>query len=118
VFAGVLLLVLGILSILQGIVGISENDVYARVGDYVYEFDLTSWGWTHLALGIVATLTGYGLLSGAKWARVIGIALASLAIIANFMFLPYQPVWSIVNIAIGVFIIWSLSSTAAERRMA
>jgi hypothetical protein len=30
--------------------------------------------------------------------------------IANFMFLPYQPVWAIVMIAIDVFVIWALAA--------
>jgi hypothetical protein len=29
-------------------------------------------------------------------------------VVANFLFLPYSPVWSVVLIAMGVFIIWSL----------
>jgi hypothetical protein len=36
------------------------------------------------------------------------VALAALAVIANFIWLPYQPVWAIVSIAIGIFVIWAL----------
>ncbi|MEE1735289.1 hypothetical protein [Streptomyces sp. BE147] len=110
VFAGVLMLVEGILGIFQGIAAIAEDDVYTRFGDYVFKFNLTGWGWIHLILGVVLFITGFGLLKESAWARGLGIGLAALSIIANFMFLPYQPIWALVVIAIGVFVIWSLST--------
>lgn len=44
-------------------------------------------------------------------ARGAGIALASLSVIVNFLWLPYQPWWSIIIIAIDVFIIWALCTS-------
>ncbi|MFI7385159.1 hypothetical protein [Streptomyces sp. NPDC049813] len=110
VFAGVLMLVSGIIGILNGIAGIAKDDVYARLGDYVYSFNLTTWGWIHLILGILVALTGWGILKGADWARGAGIALAALYIVEYFLFLPYAPVWSLISIGIGVFVIWALAS--------
>jgi hypothetical protein len=98
----------GIFGILSGIAAIAKDDVYARVGDYVYEFNLTTWGWIHLILGILVAVTGWGVLKGADWARAVGVGLATLVVIAQFMWLPYQPVWAIVSIAIAVFVIWAL----------
>ncbi|MEU2288678.1 hypothetical protein ABZ614_43555 [Streptomyces sp. NPDC013178] len=110
VFAGVLMLVHGVLTALQGIAAIAEDDVYARLGDYVYEISLTGWGWILLILGVVAAATGWGILKGADWARTAGILLASLSLVLQFLFLPYAPVWSITLIAIDVFVIWSLAT--------
>ncbi|MFD5326607.1 hypothetical protein [Streptomyces sp. NPDC127092] len=110
VFGGVLMSVIGILDIFQGIAAIAEDDVYARVGDYVFKFDLTSWGWIHLCLGIVVTIAGFGILSGAEWGRIAGIALASLNIVAQFLFLPYQPWWALFSMAVSIFVIWALAT--------
>lgn len=111
VFAAVLLLVSGILAICQGIAAIAEDDVYARIGNYVFEFDLTAWGWIHLILGLIVVLIGWGLFRDMNSARVAGIAVAGLSMIANFIWLPYQPWWSITIIAIDVFVIWALCSS-------
>ncbi|MEI5033181.1 hypothetical protein RB201_10880 [Streptomyces sp. S1A(2023)] len=108
VFAGVLLFVDGILGVLKGIAGIASNDVYTSINDYVFKFSVTSWGWIHLILGVILILVGWGILKGATWARGAGVVLASLNLIANFMWLPYTPVWAIVTIAIDVFVIWAL----------
>lgn len=112
VFAGLMLVIGGVLAVLEGVVGISKDAVYVVTrGDYSYKFDVSSWGWIHLVLGVIAIIVGYGLLgSGLEWARWAGVAIAGLSLIANFMFLPYQPVWSIVMIAIDLFIIWSLAT--------
>ncbi|WP_328909958.1 hypothetical protein OG230_10835 [Streptomyces sp. NBC_00234] len=107
-FAGVLLLVDGVLSIIKGIAGIATDDVYARINNYVFKFDVTAWGWIHLVLGVILLIVGASVLKGSAWARGAGVGLAALSIIANFMWLPYQPVWAIVSIAIGVFVIWAL----------
>ena len=75
----------------------------------IYEFDVTAWGWIHLILGIVLVVIGFFLLGGAAWARVIGIVLAVLSAIANFMWIPYQPIWSILVILLCVGTIWALT---------
>ncbi|MFF1677482.1 hypothetical protein ACFVYG_15735 [Streptomyces sp. NPDC058256] len=110
VFAGVLMMVTGILSVLNGIAGIAADDVYTRVGSYVYEFNLTTWGWIHLVIGVLVAITGWGILQGMDWARGVGIGLAALSMIEYFMFLPYAPFWSIISIAIAVFVIWALAT--------
>ncbi|MFD9463958.1 hypothetical protein [Streptomyces sp. NPDC060027] len=109
-FAGVLLLVNGALSILQGISALAKDDVYARVNDYVYRINLTGWGWILLIVGVISAVVGWGILKDAGWARVTGILLASLSMLFQFMFLPYAPIWSVIMIAIDVFVIWALAS--------
>lgn len=109
VFAGILLTVGGVLAVLEGIVGIARDSVLVVSGGYAYHFNVRAWGWIHLVLGVLAFLIGLGLLNGRAWARYLGIAIAALNMVANFMFLPFQPVWSLIMIAIDVFIIWSLT---------
>ena len=108
VFAAVVLMVAGLLDILQGIMAIAEDDVFVSTRDYVFQFDLTGWGWIHLILGAVAVIVSLGLFQAATWARVSGVAIAALIVIANFLSLPYYPVWSVVMIAFSGFIIWAL----------
>ena len=107
-FAAVMLFLVGLLDIFRGIMAIAEDDVFLTTRNYVFEYDLTGWGWIHLALGAVAVIVSFGLFRTATWARVTGVAIAGLVIIANFLSLPYYPVWSVVMITISGFIIWAL----------
>ncbi|MFI1360761.1 hypothetical protein ACH4TV_45415 [Streptomyces sp. NPDC020898] len=107
-FAAVMLFLVGVLDIFRGIMAIAEDDIFVTTRQYVFEFDLTGWGWVHLALGAVAVIVSIGLFGTATWARVAGVAIAGLVVIANFLSLPYYPVWSVVMIALSAFIIWAL----------
>ncbi|MCE0761516.1 hypothetical protein LWC35_01090 [Pseudonocardia kujensis] len=107
-FAGAVLIVVGICQALAGISALFRDQVYVATANYIYSFDITTWGWVHLVLGVALALTGLGVIQGQTWARVVGILLASLSIIANFMFIPHYPIWSIVIIALDVAVIWAL----------
>ncbi|MFD4002135.1 DUF7144 family membrane protein [Streptomyces rubiginosohelvolus] len=109
-FAGVLMLCQGVVAALEGIAALADGDVYGDVGEYVYRISLTGWGWIHLVLGVCVAVTGAGLLKGARWARVTGIVLASLNLFAHFLFLPYAPLWSVIVIALDIFVIWALAA--------
>lgn len=113
-FAGVLLMVDGVLGAIKGIAGIASDDVYARINNYVFEFNVTAWGWIHLVLGVVIAVVGWGILKGSAWARGVGVGLAALNMIANFMWLPYQPIWAVVSLAIDTFVIWALCTDRSK----
>jgi hypothetical protein len=107
-FAGVMMLVTGILDLCQGIVAVLTNDLIVTTPRYAFRFDAASWGWIHIVLGALIALGGLGVLRGTLWGRVAGIVLASLSAISAFLWLPYHPVWNLVVIALDVFVIWAL----------
>jgi len=109
-FAGVMLLTLGTFQAVEGLAAILNDKVYVSTVDYVFSFDLTAWGWIHLLIGVVAVASGIGLFFEQGWARVVGIILAVVSALLNFMFIPYYPVWSLVVIAFDIAVIWALAS--------
>jgi hypothetical protein len=106
-FAGVMLLVLSAFQILEGITAVAEDDIFVRGISYVYNVDVSTWGWIHIVLGVIGGAVGAGLLTQQSWARIAGIGIASISAINNFLFLPHYPLWSIVLIAFDVFVIWA-----------
>ena len=54
-------------------------------------------------------MTAWGLFSGHTWARVTAIVLVIISAIENFFFIPYYPFWSILVIALDVWVIWALT---------
>jgi hypothetical protein len=113
-FAAVMMLMTGVFQALAGLVAIFENEFYVATRNYLFKFDVTAWGWIHLIVGIVVALAGWGLLSGRTWARAVGITLAVLSAIANFLFIPYYPFWSLLIIALDVFVIWAIAAHGRE----
>jgi len=108
-YAAVMLMLVGGFHGFAGLVGILENDLYALAGGYVLELDVTTWGWIHLIAGIVVFFAGLGLLSGATWARVVGVTVAVLSMLTNFAWLPWYPLWAIIMITANAFVIWALT---------
>ena len=108
-FAAFMMILIGAFHIIAGIAGILEDEFYTVTPNWVLQFDVTTLGWIHLIAGIVVLLAGFGLFSGAVWARTVGVIIATVSAIANFAWLPYQPFWSLTMIAINVFVIWALT---------
>lgn len=109
VFAGVMLLLIGLFHAVAGLVALIDDEFYVVTANYTFEFDVTAWGWIHLIGGIVVALAGIGVFSGSTWSRLTGIVVAVMSILVNFFFLPYYPWWSLLMIALGVWVIWALS---------
>lgn len=110
IFAGVVILTLGILQVLMGILAIAKDDVYADVRGYTFSWDLTWWGWIHLVIGVLVLAAGVGILMNKTWAYMTGILLAVFSAIDNFLFLPANPWWSLIIIALDILVIWSLAN--------
>jgi hypothetical protein len=106
--AAVLMMMSGVWNFLEGLAAIIRGSFVVVLHNYAYELSATSWGWFHLILGAVVAIAGAALLTDKLWARIIGVALAAVSAIVNFLYIPYLPVWSIVLIAIDVAIIWAL----------
>lgn len=109
VFAGVAMVMIGAFHAFQGLVALFNDDFYVVGQKWIFEFDLTTWGWVHLIVGIAVAVAGFFVFNGAVWARVVGIAVAAISALLNFMWLPYYPIWSLIIIALDVLVIWALS---------
>jgi hypothetical protein len=107
-FAGIMLMVMGVFNAFEGLAALFTNEVYVNTPRYVFAFDVTAWGWIQLVLGLVILGAGFGVMSGRIWGRVVGIGVALVTMIANFAFIPYYPVWSLLIIVLSVFVIWAL----------
>jgi hypothetical protein len=109
-----MMILLGTFHALTGLAAILDDKFYVVSKNYVFEFDVTTWGWIQLILGVVVVAAGIFLLSGTMWARIVAIALAVLSGVANFVSIPYYPVWSIVTLAASVAVVWTLTVHGRE----
>ncbi|MFD7450642.1 hypothetical protein [Kitasatospora sp. NPDC059827] len=115
VFAAVMLIAAGTMAVFQGIAAITKDSLIIVTRHYVYSMNTEGWGWIHVILGLVVAAAGVALFSGAPWARGVGIVVAVLGMVANFLWLPYYPFWALVLIAIDAFVIWALCVGPAGR---
>ncbi|MFF3917805.1 hypothetical protein ACFYZB_30765 [Streptomyces sp. NPDC001852] len=114
-FAGMMLMVSGPLSILMGAAGIAHDTLFAA-SRYAYRFDLTSWGWIHLVMGVALVIAGLGVLAGRSWGRGAGASVAAISLITQFMFVPYYPLWAIPVMTLDLLILFALTRVHIETR--
>lgn len=110
VFAATAIMIIGLFQVIMGISALAQDEIFVNGTNYTYDIDVTGWGWIHLILGVLMIVTGVFLYTAAPWARALGIVMAVLSAVDNFFFLPYYPLWSMVVIALDIFVIWSLAT--------
>ena len=116
-FAGVILFVNGVFSVIQGLAALIGPDTYyAVVESGLFLFDVEGWGWFNLIVGVLLLGTSVGLFAEQGWARVTAIVLAVVSAVIQMLLIPVQPAWSLIVIAIDITIIYALVVRGGELR--
>jgi hypothetical protein len=116
VFAAVIMVMMGVFSIIGGLIAIFDDSWGAgALGSYA-EATADRWGWTALILGVLVLFAAFGILKGQTWARVVAIILAGLEAIAHFGTVRGYPIWSMIVIVLCVFVIYALTVHGGELR--
>jgi len=108
--ASAILVITGIMQVFIGTTALVHDRIFDGEPRYLYSFDLTVWGWAELLTGVLCVAAGYAALRGLTWARMLGIGLASLSMIFQFMFIPHYPLWSVLVIALDIVVIYALAT--------
>lgn len=108
--AGVWLLVVGLIQFAQGLAALLSDTsrLFVRTPNYLFDFNVTAWGWIHLVLGVLLFVVGLFVVRGSTWARLVAVTLAAIVMVVNFLWIPYYPLWAIVLIALNALVIWAL----------
>ena len=109
-FAGLLMIIIGALDFFEGLIAVIRGDYYAVTANQIVVVDLTAWGWILMIWGVVLLLAGFGLLSGATWARWFSIVVISLNIIAQLGFVgsAQYPLWALTVLTLSIVVLYAL----------
>ena len=110
-FAGILMVVIGILDFFEGLIALVRDNYYAFAGGQLIIFDVTKWGWIMLIWGVVMLLAGWALLSGATWARWFTIVVGTVNLFAQLGFVGNNnyPLWALCVVAANVLVLYALT---------
>jgi hypothetical protein len=108
VFAGFLLIIVGIINIIYGIGALDDARIFVNDTRFILD-DLNRMGWVLIILGVVQLTGGFSLIAGNTYGRVIGIIAGSLgAIGALFSIGGNNPGWSLCVFALCVYIVYGI----------
>jgi hypothetical protein len=116
-FAGVLLLIAGVLNIIYGIAAIGDSRFFVADQKYILS-NLHTWGWVTLVLGVLQFFAAFSLWSGGLYGRIVGITAAGLSAIAALLSIPAYPFWSLAIFALDIVIIHQIATRGTEGRRA
>jgi hypothetical protein len=116
-FAGVMLLIVGVLNTLYGVAAIDNANVFVSDARYVFG-DLNTWGWFLLALGVLQLFAAFAIWRGTSWARWFGVACASVNAILQTLWIPAYPVLAMTILALDVTVIYALLVYGGRRKAA
>jgi hypothetical protein len=108
VFAGVLLLIAGILNIIWGIAAIGDSKFFTADATYIVS-GLHTWGWITLIIGVLELIAAFSLWSGGEFGRLFGIFIGSLNAIAALLSIGAYPFWSLAVFALSIIIVYKLA---------
>jgi hypothetical protein len=114
-FAGVLLLITGVLNVIYGIAAIGDSSFFVNDQKYILS-NLNTWGWVTLILGVIQLTAAFALWSGSLYGRVIGIGAAGLSAIGALLSIPAYPFWSLAIFALDIVIIHQIATRGTEGR--
>ncbi|MGZ4690042.1 MAG: DUF7144 family membrane protein [Acidimicrobiia bacterium] len=111
-FAGIMLMIVGFMNVFDGLVAITQSNYISRNtgGLLPLTNNVKNWGWVELILGVIVVLAAFGVLSGATWARIVGILVASVNLMFQFAYLGHYPFWSFTLIIIDILVIYGLAA--------
>jgi hypothetical protein len=104
-FAGILLLIAGMLNIIYGIGALDNANIFVNDKRYIFT-NLNTLGWVLIVLGLIQLTGGFSLMAGNTFGRVIGIVGGSLGAIGALLSVGgAYPWWSLGIFALCVYVV-------------
>jgi hypothetical protein len=116
IFASVMMIIGGTLDIFNGFIAVVNDDWVVWSNRSAVYLDISTWGWVHIVVGALVVIAGFGVLTGNLLARLVGVLMAAVSLVGNFLFMPAYPLWAITLIVIDALVIWALTAHGAELR--
>lgn len=113
-FAGWMLLIAGIWQGFIGFLGVLSDNFFVVGEDYILRLDVTTWGWIHMAIGLLLFVVGCFVFAGKTWANVLGILAAAVSALTLFAWLPWYPLFAITILVVDILIIYGLAAHGGE----
>ena len=107
-FASVMLYLIGFMHLIAGFAALFTDTVYLIGENNIWALDYTQWGWIHAIGGMLAILAAGSLMAGKGYGRTVAVLVAFLSVLANMLFIPVYPIWSIIMVTVGVLVIYGV----------
>jgi hypothetical protein len=106
-FAGAYLLIAGCMSIIWGIVALSNKAAFIE-GGLVWS-NLNTWGWIEIAVGGVQVLAGLLVVARRFAGQWLAGIVALVGLFVNFLSAGAYPLWSLLALTANALVLWAVT---------
>ena len=114
-FAASMLSIIAALNLIDGVAAVSNSKFYVRGAEFVIA-DLKTWGWILIAVAVIQAVVVAGIVLEWRGFRWAGVAIAGLNSIAQLLFMPSYPLWSLALFALDILVIYALVAYGTTSR--
>ena len=115
-FAGVMLMLAGILNVIWGIAAIDGSSFFTDEGRYVLFDGLNTWGWFFLIVGILQLVAAFSVWNGGAYGQFLGIFCAGLNAIILLFTVNAFPFAAFMLFIVDILVIYGLVAYGGRGR--
>jgi len=108
-FAGFMMIMGGFFNIVAGLTALFNDTWLVATSSNYLILDVTQWGWYHLIVGAIVLWAGFSVMTGAVWARTVGVVVALVSAVASLATIEVYPLWSVMILIVDVLVIFALT---------
>src|SRR5215217_6207087 len=116
-FAGIILMMVGILNAVWGIAAIGSAAFFDADATYILS-NLDVWGWVTLVVGAGQIFAALSVWRGGSFGRWFGIGVAAISAIVTLMSISAYPFWALAIFAVDVLVVYALAAYGGDPRIA
>ena len=117
-FAGMMLLLAGILNTIWGIAAIDDSTFFTDESRYVIFDSLNTWGWFLLIVGVLQLVAAFSIWNRHAYGQVFGIACASLNAMILLFTVNAFPFAAFMLFIVDLLVIYGLAVSGGRRQAA
>ena len=107
VFAGVYLLVAGLMNGIWGLAALTDREILD--GRALAWSNLTTWGWLSVVVAVVQLGAGALVIARKVVGRAMAIVIALAGLFVNFLSVGAYPLWSILALVANGLVLWAVT---------
>jgi len=109
-FAGIMLMLIGVFSVIAGLAAATgDGYIKATAVDQVFLVNYKILGFAWIVIGVIKVWTGWGLIQGREWARMVTILILFIDMITHLLALTSQPFLSLLFITVDMVILYGVT---------